>query len=441
MNVITGIIYLVGCVNCTAAIVLFSRWKIFNKKQTESFSLVFSACLFAALFCATKTAQSFLTSDGLTDAMDNLSEMLYILFVLNGVGVFIQMWRTRHRPDYKIEGIKPVILIMVLSLEFLVIIAFWSISYFYVQAKRVSIEQNTQYLYAMAEARAAHASSLVESYRESAVRYAQSARIAGCFDKSTGINNVCTAEEWKNTLSEIAVEDPNIVMMVTLDKDGKVIGAIDEKIVGSDWSQKDEYVNRNSSGYFSDIFSIKLGNALTRGLLGISATITAENEAVGTVIIYFKPDFIYNVLENNANLGDTGESYLVRSDGTLLSPRRFESQQFVDLSGRPDVQGCAEDFNTYVVETATGPVVETHDKILSVFNNEYGRSILGARAVMQGGVKNLRWCVVVEMGEQEGLSSLNAELVKAAVSAAIIVAGLMIIFIYVFDFIFRGDKH
>ncbi|MFA5128318.1 MAG: cache domain-containing protein [Patescibacteria group bacterium] len=440
MNIIIGIIYLFGCLSCVVAVVLFSRWKIYNKQQVSSFSIIFLACLMAAFFCAAKTVQSFSTAEVLVEAMDYLSEMLYVLFVLNGLGVLTQMWRTRYRSDYKIEGIKPIVLVLVLLLEFLNIIAFWSISYFYCQAKNVSIKQDEQFLYSVADERATHISDLVENYREWTIRYAQNSSVVDCAARQ-GSNHSCSFADWNNIFAEAASKNSHISAIISLDKNGKVIGASQPISVGTDWSDKKEFINRDQAGYFSDIFSTTVRDendkTLDLILVGVSAPIMINSGESAVLAVYFVPNFIYEVLSNERNLGSTGEAFLVNGDGLLLSPRRFDEQKFIDLSGRADVKDCLNDINYFAAAAEAGRSTNAGRDVLNVFENEYGRTIFGSHAAVRGIIKNLHWCVVVEMGEKEAMSFLNEDLIKAAVSAATVVAVLMAVFVAVFGFIFN----
>jgi hypothetical protein len=168
----------------------------------------------------------------------------------------------------------------------------------------------------------------------------------------------------------------------------------------------------------------------------ISHPIVQDNLFLGVWTIRVLTDSFYNVLEDRSNLGETGESILINNEGKLLSPRRFDGRILTNIK-TPDANECKIDFANRLEASPANVSISQHDSPLLKFKNEFGREILGAHAEVQGPVKGVKWCVLVEMSQKEALNSLDSELMKAAISSLVVLICLMIVFIVVYDFCFR----
>jgi hypothetical protein len=126
---------------------------------------------------------------------------------------------------------------------------------------------------------------------------------------------------------------------------------------------------------------------------------------------------------------------LINSVGTVLSPQRFTDEIFTKIDTLNSA-ACQDDFANYVKETALNVVVEKHEVLLVEYANKYGRKILGSHVVVDGPVKGLKWCVLVEMGEKEALSNFDNILLEATVLSLIVIIVFTSVFIFIFDFFF-----
>jgi len=82
-------------------------------------------------------------------------------------------------------------------------------------------------------------------------------------------------------------------------------------------------------------------------------------------------------------------------------------------------------------------IVNNHPVSLVEYANKYGRSILGAHVVVEGPTKELKWCVLVEIGKDEALSNFNQDLLKAMILSLIVMIIFTCIFILSFELFFK----
>jgi len=155
-------------------------------------------------------------------------------------------------------------------------------------------------------------------------------------------------------------------------------------------------------------------------------------------VVRAKAENFDNVLQDRTNLGDTGESFLVNGnkDGELMTPRRFDNQIFINLGGQPDVDACISDFKNFTQESPSGLQITPHESPVLSFANKFGREIFGTRAIVSG-LNKADWCVIVEMGQNELKNPLQTQLLKAAIVVIVVLVVLTILFLWVFDFLFR----
>ena len=431
MNILASIIY-----TFSALIFLWSVLMIMKTKKYKVFSglyaEIFIVNITAFLFTIIGIFQQF-ASKGLVDIINQFAGIFFILVTINLFHVVIMIWDISKGKKNEFKK-SVIVIIFFLFIEFIILGSSWTALFFYKNSGDIVLDQYKDYLYAVANSRSSHIGTLVFEYKnkilaDSTVNFG----IINCLDELESNSGNCT----KGQLDEIVKERMESKIYATyfiaiLDKSGRVIISTDNSLIGEDWSSKPAFINRTNEGYMSNIFYDEKYN---RQGIEISHPIIKNDNFLGVWVDRERPDAIYNILQDRINLGDTGEAILIDDNGTVLSPQRFTEEIFTKIDNS-NVAGCKDDFKNYVIETPTSLTVESHDFSLVEYINKYGRDILGAHVVVEGPIKGLKWCVLVEVGKEEALSNFNKKLSEAMISSVIIIIAFTCIFIFTFDFFF-----
>jgi hypothetical protein len=432
MNILIVLIYVL-----TGALFLWSIFIVVKKKDKNIFpglqAQFFIITVVSLIFCLFKIYQQFAAPD-LVKVINQFEGVFFLVAAVNLTYIIKIIWDTNKGRDVMSKG-NLTIVIFLLFIEFIVIGSSWTALYFYQKSESVLLQQTDQYLNAVAASRASHIATIVQDSKAIVSAYASNLVIIECL-QDIAIGKACDTSSLSKILSKGMEQNPIAYLGVILDKNGIVIGSTDSAILGQDWSEKEEFLNHNQNGYFSNIFPGESGEEYSQGRLILSVPVIENGYFLGVLSAHIRPDEFYAALLDRTNLGDTGEAILVDADETALSPRRFSDKILAKIDN-PNALACKDDFSKYVKETSTILTVSKHDTSIVEFNNEFGRSILGAHAVVQGPTKGLKWCVLVEMGKQEALESLNRNLLEAAILSLIVIIIFTSVFVFVFDFFFR----
>lgn len=434
MTTISIIILLSGLITFIWTACVVYRAKFRSSSNLEIYACLLLISVLGAIFCLVKIGQVIIHSD-LTGQMDEFSEIILTVFILNLAFIFSQISVISKKKAIFDSRSRASIIMLILFLQFIFIGSFWSMFYFYKQAENVSTEQAGQYLNAVASSRASHISSLAGFMKElsnpdldpNIENYVQ--------NLEAGSKNF-TSNELNDLLQKrMAPREDIFYLMAIVDQKGQVIGSTDNKIIREDWSDRKSFINRTKQGYFSDIF---LDEEYNQNAVEISSPIIFDNVFLGVQVVRAKAESFDNVLQDRTNLGDTGESFLVNGNkgGELMTPRRFDNQIFVSLNGQPDADACVSDFKNFTQESPSGLQVAPHETPILNFANKFGREIFGTRAIVAGSNK-ADWCVIVEMGQNELKNPLQTQLLKAAIAVIVVLIVITILFLWVFDFFFR----
>jgi len=432
MNILVLIIYIL-----TAIIFLWSGIILVKMKKQKDlvglYAQFFMVTITAFIFSILGIYQQFI-SGSLVGVINQFVGIFFIIASINFIVVVGMIWNINN--GRKIEAGKSATLtIFILFIEFIILGSSWTAFYFYQKSGDIVLNQYKDYLYAIANSRASHISTLVLDYKNKILADSTiNLGLINCLEALESNNGNCT----KGQLDEIVKGRLESKIYATyfiaiLDKSGKVIISTDNSLVGEDWSSKPAFINRTDEGYVSNIFYDENYN---RQGIEISHPIVKNGNFLGVWIVRENPDSIYNVLQDRTNLGNTGEAILIDANESILSPQRFTDEMFIKTDS-PNAAGCKDDFDNYVVETPTSLTVDKHNFSIAEYINKFGRSILGAHVVVEGPTKGLKWCVLVEIGKEEALSNFNKDLSEAAIFSLIIIIALACIFIFTFDLFFK----
>jgi C4-dicarboxylate-specific signal transduction histidine kinase len=403
----------------------------------ELHALFLMDSILGVIFCVARICQMTIGS-GFTNQLTELSTIVLAVFLLN-LALAASLTFFMNASIKKPMAVRPraMIFIFILFLEFVLIGSFWSMFYFYKQAENVSSQQSGYYLDAVASSRAANISTLINDYRAIAGGYTTNGELVECLQEASSKGEMCNKTLLSAAIAQGMLKNSMVSSAIAIDKDGIVIGSNDGSLVGQNWSARPEFLNHSEDGYFSGILPGGDGvSSSTPGII-ISMPVMSGQDFLGVLSVHVRLDEFYAVLNDRTSMGDTGETYLVNSDGELLSPRRFTDLNFV-VADDPDAAACATDFARYATEGSGGTVAaQSYTGTMYQFNNQFGRSILGVDSIVEGPVAGMRWCVVAEIGQNEIQAPLQDQLLKAALVALIVLMLLICIFISIFNFFFK----
>lgn len=432
MNILVLIIYIL-----TGIIFLWSTIIVVKMKKQRAF-----VALYAQFFMVTITAfifsilgiyQQFI-SGSLVEVINQFVGIFFIIAAINFISVVKIIWDINRGKTIE-PGKSAMITIFILFIEFIILGSSWTAFYFYQKSGDIVLNQYKDYLYAIANSRSSHISTLVSDYKNKILADSTiNLGIINCLNDIELENGNCSKEQLAEIIrARMESKIYSTYFITILDKNGQVIVSTDSSFTGQDWSSQPAFINRTNEGYISNIF---YDDKYNRQGIEISHPIIKNNNYLGVWVVRERPDSIYSVLQDRTNLGDTGEAILIDKDGTILSPQRFTDEIFIKTDDL-NAAGCKDDFDKYVVETPTSLTVDKPNFSIAEYTNKFGRSILGAHVVVEGPTKGLKWCVLVEIGKEEALSNFNKDLSEAAIFSLIIIIALACIFIFTFDLFFK----
>ena len=131
-------------------------------------------------------------------------------------------------------------------------------------------------------------------------------------------------------------------------------------------------------------------------IIAIAAPVVADSQTVGVVLATVPTTYIANLM-SSAQLGNTGEAYIVNSESYLITPSRFEEDLKKDglIEIRSELELKIETFATkQALSGADG---------LSEYKDYRGSDVIGAYHWMP----DQKWAVIVEQDTTEAFAAVN----------------------------------
>lgn len=155
-------------------------------------------------------------------------------------------------------------------------------------------------------------------------------------------------------------------------------------------------------------------------IIAIAAPVVADSQTVGVVLATVPTTYIANLM-SSAQLGNTGEAYIVNSESYLITPSRFEE----DLKKAGLIETRSE-LELKIETFATKQALSGADG-LSEYKDYRGSDVIGAYHWMP----EQKWAVIVEQDTSEAFAAVNnlrnVIIFLIAISlAAIVVISLLI---------------
>lgn len=146
-----------------------------------------------------------------------------------------------------------------------------------------------------------------------------------------------------------------------------------------------------------------------------AAPIYRDGKIVGVVGLTTATTVIKNML-TEAQLGDTGEAYLIQSDGLMITASRYESE----LKAQGEIENISE--LEYKVRSKATDNIATGDSGSGIYENYLGTSVVGAYRY----IPEMNWGMVVEQSQSEATSTVTTLLI---ISLSVFAVSGIVVFI------------
>ena len=185
----------------------------------------------------------------------------------------------------------------------------------------------------------------------------------------------------------------NIFKISILDRNGMVVSSTDEGFIGTDKSTEHVFLLGRKGFYIRDAGICETSK---KPSISMTAPITEGNELLGVMSVGLTMDEVYDITTDRTGLGETGGIYLINKEGYMITPSRFRDDTFLKQK----------------VDTVNARHCLTREpKAVMVYDDFRGVKVLGTNAF----IKEMNWCLIVEMSEEEALAPVN-ELTKLLLS-------------------------
>lgn len=233
----------------------------------------------------------------------------------------------------------------------------------------------------------------------------------------------------EHELNKIVETHPEFYEISILDANGKIICSSSEPHIGLDKSNDDYFINAKEKTYIKDAF---YDEEFGKNSIAISTPIFNEAGEFSEIFVArMKISELNKITTDRTGLGETGEIYLINSEGYMITLSRFLSGDLTFLKLKVDTKNskeCLEDLEEYYMEATEegAEEVEEHEEEISVFEDYRGVKVLGTHAY----VPEMPWCLLAEIDEEEALDKLKDELLKTVFIVLIAILVIMMVFIF-----------
>ncbi len=255
-----------------------------------------------------------------------------------------------------------------------------------------------RHLESTAQSRADHVETVLTEYNELTVMLAAGNAFRDVVDSSK--EYTLRLEQVNRRIKSVIGCHDEISRIRVLDKNGTVIASSQDD-VGLDRSTADMFLKGKDRVHIGDLhISAFTGNTV----ISVSAPILLNDEFSGVFVVNFDAEKeLFKITTERTGLGETGEIYLVNSDGYMITPSRFVEDAVLEMKAseitHTDGGNCR---NTAVMTT-----------------NYQGTSVLQVHKH----IDEVGWVLAAEVCEEEAL----APVARLTCAAVMLVAVLLIV--------------
>ena len=295
------------------------------------------------------------------------------------------------------------------------------IFYFYVISSNILEEKAIQHLQTAAESRASHIETFLEGKKGRAIDFSSDGFIKNkLIELRQGADILTIANELKEhfIVNKFPTDD-DLFEIDVLDANGIVIGTTQiEEELGEDFSQKDFFVEGKKEAYIKDVF---YDDEFDRNAIAFSAPIIDKGEFLGVVVIKMGLEALADITIDRTGLGETGEIYIINSDGYLITPSRFLSGNEGLLTQVVDTENSKKCFEGLVLYGVFDEEeLAEHSKTSGgiIFEDYRGEVTLGVHSHVIGQT----WCLLAQIDESEVLKEPRQKLLVVSLFILLVTA-------------------
>jgi len=265
-------------------------------------------------------------------------------------------------------------------------------SYYYIQTNKVVTEQIYSHLESVAQSRGNHIETM----------------LGGQIEK---IKIAATHQELLNDeLKEISNINKKFYEIFVLDSNGKIIASSDESNIGLDMSTDNYFIKGKVESYFKDVYKSELTGKNSFDIA------TPFNE--GVLVSRIETTILNDITLDKTGIGETGEVYLVNSEGYAITPLLFVEDAVlewkIDTINSRDCIGMLN--NPMGMEQE-----HIGHEAITTFLDYRGEKVIGAHYHIPG----VEWCLLVEIDEEEILGSRRVLFQKTSLTIIITITILV----------------
>jgi len=264
---------------------------------------------------------------------------------------------------------------------------------FYIPAKNNLRKEIFAHLNAVAQSRARHIETFLETEREKVVQLSESICIVNLLlaDKGSpgygGKLEVVTERLDGTEKASKCVQE-----FFVMDTDGRIVNSSDRKSIGLDRSTNAYFLGGRRWSYIKDAY--RSGTTGEKCLV-ISVPVIEKKKFVGVVAARFALDKLDKIATDRTGLGETGDIYLVNKYGYMVTPSRFVKDTFLRQKvDTVSVRAYFEDVEEF------GSRLHLHEPM--IYTDYRGVRVLG----IYDHIPCMQWCLVAEIDEKEALAPL-----------------------------------
>ena len=286
---------------------------------------------------------------------------------------------------------------------------------YYLNARRTLKRQTLEGMTAIAESKRLHFLSLLKAKRSRVVDFSSDGFIRDRLDTITREDFHGKSKAVSTLNRHLSVNkkplDTSIAEIAVLDMEGKVVASTHEAWLGKDLSEQEAFKQAIGEAYgATHVGQPRYSPFLDVNSIFVSAPLTSRNDAekIGVIVNAYDLSALSEITTDRVGMGETGEVYLVNSDGMMLTESRFIENAV--LKEKVDTEP--------VRRIAAGG-----SEMTGIYPNYRSVSVVGASAY----IPEYTWTLLAEIDKSEafaslrtlGIVSLVVGLVTAAVAASV----------------------
>ena len=262
-------------------------------------------------------------------------------------------------------------------------------------------------LESVAKSRANHIETLLNEYKQTVAMMATGFFLKSIVDPSKDYNQ--SLEQVNRRINTVISSHGDISRIRILDKKGIVV-ASSHTDVGQNISTAEIFLKGKEGVFIGDIHR---SNFTGNIVISVAAPILVNGEFSGVLITNYDAERgLFKITTERTGLGETGEIYLVNSDGCMITPAKFVNDTF--LKQKIDTETTWDLFRAI-------EIFEAPEHAAVIYKNYLGTEVLSDQVP----IPMMGWYLVAEISEEEAFAPI-AELTRRMLSifALIFVIGV-----------------